>query len=349
MGMYFGILKHQTMLSVGFYSQLPYYNAIMQHSHDHHGHHHFPAAAAQVAHMPASAVRLMHWASYASVTVASILLLAKLVTWWKTDSLAMLSSFTDSVFDVLMSIVNMMAVRYALKPADDDHRFGHTSIEDIAGLAQCAFIFAAMSMIVMQSIERLSNPHIALSHPELGISVSVLGMVLTTALVIFQTYVTRRSKSLVIAADRMHYAGDILFNLGVLAAFVLSGTFGLLWADATIAILIAVVVLYSTWPLGVRAFNNLMDREMPDDEKKLILDIIDSMPEIKDYHNLKTRYSGTKAFVQLHVDMDANLNFRDAHAIVDRLEAAIVSAFPGADVIVHPDPRDDFISHPHPH
>jgi ferrous-iron efflux pump FieF len=314
----------------------------MQHSHHHHGHSHAPVdiAAATASGVAPHLVRLMRLASYASVGVAVVLLIAKLLTWWKTDSLAMLSSFTDSVFDVLMSVVNMMAVRYALKPADDDHRFGHTSIEDIAGLAQCAFIFAGMSMIILQSAERLSNPHITLSHPELGIGVSILGMVLTTALVLFQTYVTRRTKSLVIAADRMHYVGDILFNLGVLAAFVLSSWGGIVWADAAIAIVIALLVLRSTWPLGVRAFNNLMDREMPDDEKKTILDIIDAMPEIKDYHNLKTRYSGAKAFVQLHVDIDANLNFRDAHTIVDKLENAIMSAFAGADVIVHPDPRD---------
>jgi ferrous-iron efflux pump FieF len=307
----------------------------MSHSHAH-SHNHL--IGAPVAGLTPQHARLMRLASYASVAIASILLVAKLVAWWRTDSLAMLSSFTDSVFDVLMSLVNMVAVRYALKPADDDHRFGHTSIEDIAGLAQCAFIFAAMAMIILQSIERLSNPHITLTNPELGIGVSVLGMLLTTGLVAFQTYVTRRTKSLVIAADRMHYVGDILFNLGVLAAFVLSSYYGLLWADAAIAILIAVLVLRATWPLGVRAFNNLMDREMPDDEKKLIFDIIDSMPEISGYHNLKTRYSGTKAFIQLHVDIDANLNFRDSHAITDRLEHAIEHAFAGADVIIHPDP-----------
>ncbi len=309
----------------------------MSQSHPH-AHNQSPNINANVAGLSPRLVRLMRLASYASVVIASLLLTAKLIAWWKTDSLAMLSSFTDSVFDVLMSIVNMMAVRYALKPADDDHRFGHTSIEDIAGLAQCAFIFAAMAMIMLQSIERLSNPHTTLTNPELGIGVSVLGIVLTTGLVAFQTYVTRRTKSLVIAADRLHYVGDILFNLGVLAAFVLSAWGGLAWADAAIAIVIAVLVLYSTLPLGVRAFNNLMDREMPDDEKKLIFAIIDTMPEIKGYHNLKTRYSGTKAFIQLHVDIDAGLNFRDAHAIIDRLEHAIAQAFPGADVIIHPDP-----------
>lgn len=305
-------------------------------SHNHHGqHHHLAPHAEPISHAP-----LMRMASYASVAVASLLLLLKLFAWWKTDSLAMLSSFTDSVFDVLMSIVNMLAVRYALKPADEDHRFGHTSIEDIAGLAQCAFIFAAMAMIILQSIERLSNPHTPLTHPELGIGVSILGMVLTTGLVAFQTYVTRRSKSLVIAADRMHYAGDILFNLGVLAAFGLSAYAGLAWADAAMAILIACVVLWSTRPLGIRAFNNLMDREMPDDEKAAIVAMVKASPGIRGHHQFKTRYSGTKAFVQMHVEMDASLSFREAHAIVDGLEEQIMRAFPGAEVIIHPDPRD---------
>lgn len=318
----------------------------MSHSHTHTGHSH--GFAADTAGLPAAHARLMRLATYASVGMASVLLVAKLITWWKTDSLAMLSSFTDSVFDVLMSLINMLAVRYALKPADDDHRFGHTSIEDIAGLAQCAFIFAAMAMIILQSVERLANPHSVLNEPALGIGVSIAGMVLTTLLVMFQGYVTRRTKSLVIAADRLHYAGDILFNLGVLAAFVLSAYGGIASADASIAIVIAIVVLWTNKSIGIRAYNNLMDREMPDDEKKLIYTIIDGMPEIRGYHKLKTRYSGTKAFVQLHVDIDGSLNFTDAHAITDRLERAILTAFPGADVIVHPDPANrDHHDHDH--
>ncbi len=304
----------------------------MSHSHAHHGHSHGHFTT------PEGAGRLMRLATYASVTVATLLLAAKLFAWWQTDSLAMLSSFTDSVFDVVMSIANMLAVRYALKPADDDHRFGHTSIEDIAGLAQCAFIFAAMAMIILQSVERLSNPHMVLSDPELGIGVSIAGMVLTVLLVSFQTYVTRRTRSLVVSADRLHYVGDILFNAGVLLAFVLSSWGGLTWADPAIAIIIAVIVLWSNRVIGIRAYHNLMDREMPDDEKQTILSIVDHEKDIRGYHKLKTRYSGIKPFIQLHVEINASLNFREAHAITDRLEKAILNAFPGADIIIHPDP-----------
>jgi ferrous-iron efflux pump FieF len=282
--------------------------------------------------------RLMRLCTYASVSVASCLLLAKLYAWWETDSLAMLSSFTDSVFDVVMSVINMLALRYALKPADDDHRFGHTSIEDIAGLAQCAFIAASMALILLQSFERLANPHATLTNPELGIGVSLAGVVLTTALVAFQTYVGKRTKSLIVASDRMHYVGDILFNFGVLAAYGFSAYGGITAADPVIAIIITLVVLWSTKPIALRAFNNLMDREMPDEEKARIIAIVESMPEIRGHHRLKTRYAGLKCFVQLHVEIDAGLNFRDAHAIADRLEQAIEQAFPSAEVIIHADP-----------
>ena len=284
--------------------------------------------------------RLMHLSTYAAVSVASLLLCMKLIAWWRTDSLAMLSSFTDSVFDMVMSVVNLFAVRYALKPADDDHRFGHNSIEDIAGLAQCAFIVAAMSMIILQSVERLANPVETLAHPAIGFVVSIIGMAVTTVLVVFQTHVSRRTGSLVIAADRLHYASDIFFNLGVLAAFGLSTYARLPWADAGIAILIALIVIWSNRTIGIRAFNNLMNHEMAEEEHAAITELVASIPEIRGHHKLKTRYSGIKPFIQLHAEIEASLNFREAHAIIDRLENAILQRFPGADVIVHPDPID---------
>ncbi len=282
--------------------------------------------------------RLMHRATYASVSVAVVLLTAKLLAWWMTDSLAMLSSLTDSLFDVVMSVLNLFAVRYALKPADDDHRFGHSAIEDIAGLAQCAFITAAMGIVILQSAERLANPTATLSNPALGIGVSLLGMVLTTGLVLYQTRVTRRTHSLVIAADRLHYFGDVLFNGGVLIAFVLSSWGGLIWADGAMAMLIALVVLWSNRVIGIRAFHHLMGREMPVVEQQEIDALIKAQPGIRGYHKLKTRYAGAKAFIQLHVEIDASLHFRDAHAITDELEKALLRRFPDAEIIVHPDP-----------
>lgn len=279
----------------------------------------------------------MRLATYASVSVASTLIIMKLIAWWMSDSLSMLSSLTDSFFDVLTSIMNLVALRYALKPADDDHRFGHTRIEDIVGLAQCAFIIASMLIIMLQSFERISNPE-PMEHSTLGIIVSVIAMIATSGLVAFQTYVAKRTKSLIVAADRLHYVGDVLFNMGVIVALVLTSVSGWLWADPAMAVVMALAIIYSSKDLGLRAYNNLMDKELPDSEKAKIYAVLEAAKGIQGYHKLKTRYAGSRAFIQMHVEIDGTLIFNEAHDIIDDLEKAIIEQFPGAEVIVHADP-----------
>ncbi len=301
----------------------------------HGGHHHH--APAHDASSPPAHQRLMRLATYASVSVAFILIAAKGAVWWVSDSLAMLSALTDSLFDSVTSIINLIAVRYALKPADDDHRFGHTGIEDIAGLAQFTFIVGSMLVIVLQSVERLFNPE-PLSHESWGLGVSAFSILITGALVTFQTYVARTTRSLIIASDRAHYASDIIFNLGVMCAFGCSILFGITWADPAFAILIAVVVLYATRGIGIRAFNNLMNREMPEEDRQRILDALDAMPRIHSHHDLKTRYLGTKALVQIEVAIDRTLPFDEVHTITHEVEQTIKSLFTNAEVMVHPNP-----------
>lgn len=306
--------------------------------HGHHHHHHISFSTPETTGAAyAEQTRLMKLATYASVTMASALIVMKLVAWWMSDSLAMLSSLTDSFFDVLTSIMNLIALRYALKPADDDHRFGHTRIEDIVGLAQCAFIVASMLIIMLQSFERISNPE-PMEHSTLGIVVSLIAMVATGILVAFQTYVAKRTKSLIVAADRLHYVGDVLFNLGVIVALVLTSISGWLWADPAMAILMALAIIYSSKDLGLRAYNNLMDKEMPEEEKAKIYEVLNAAKGIHGYHKLKTRYAGSRPFIQMHVEIDGKLIFNEAHDIIDDLERALESTFPGAEVIVHADP-----------
>ncbi len=299
----------------------------------HHHHSHAPIDLPQ----GSETARLMRRATLAAVAIASLLIVAKLIVWWRSDSLAILSSLTDSFFDLLTSVINLIAVRYALKPADDDHRFGHTSIEDIAGLAQGAFISASMLLIILQSLERLFNPE-PIAHEQLGMAVSMFGMIATSLLVAYQTYVARRTRSLIVLADRLHYAGDIAFNLGVLLALAASLYLGWSWADPLVALLIASAVLWSSRSIGLRAYHNLMDREMPETEKEKIYAVLRNDVDLHGYHNLKTRFAGTKPFIQFHAEIAAGLSFRDAHAIIDRIEQRLQEMFPGADVIIHPDP-----------
>jgi len=312
----------------------------MAHAH----HHHHTLHVEDLGQIPPHLARLMRLASYASVGIASILVIAKLVVWWISDSLAIFSSLTDSLFDVLVSVMNMIALRYALKPADNEHRFGHTAIEDIVGLAQFAFITASMIIIILQSTERLFNP-VPLEHEMLGIAVSTASMMLTGILVAFQGYVARKTNSLIVASDRLHYLGDVLFNLGVIVALALSLYLGWLWADPVIAIIIALAIMISTLEIGTRAFNNLMGREMPDAEKERLRSAVAGVAGVLGYHKLRTRYMGTKPIIQLHIDLDEHISFADAHRITDAVEAAILQTWPNADVIVHGDPG----AHTHTH
>jgi ferrous-iron efflux pump FieF len=303
----------------------------MSHAH----HHHTPICQDK---NPSAAIkRLMRLTSYAAVAVALVLVSAKLYAWWVSESLAMLSSLTDSLFDVVVSTLNMLALRYALKPADDDHRFGHTAIEDIVGLAQFVFISAAMMVIILQSFERLFHPS-ALTHEAIGIGVSLFSMALTIGLVMLQSVVAKRSGSLIIAADRLHYLGDVLFNIGVIFALFLSLNFGFYWADPAIAIIIALSIIISTRSIGKRAFNNLMGHEMPDAERDKITQIVLAVSGVYGLHQLRTRYMGMKPIIQLHAELDDTLSFAQSHHITDAIEAALLQQWPEAEIIVHGDP-----------
>ncbi len=281
--------------------------------------------------------RLMRLAGYASVSMACTLVAAKLAVWWMSGSLAILSSLTDSLFDVLVSVMNLIALRYALKPADHEHRFGHTAIEDIVGLGQCVFILASMMLIILQSLQRLVDP-VPLTHEMLGIYVSLFGMATTLALVMFQGYVARRTGSLIIAADRLHYLGDIAFNAGVILALAGSAYFAVSWLDPLVAIAIALSVIISTVPLGRRAFHNLMGHEMPFAQTSQMLDQVQQIEGVRGIHRLRTRYMGNKPIIQLHIEIDAHHSFASAHQITDAAEAAILTLWPHAEVMVHADP-----------
>lgn len=280
---------------------------------------------------------LMRAATLASVLVASGLVLLKLGAWWLTDSLSLLSSLTDSLLDVLASAVNFLAVRYALTPPDDDHRFGHGKAEDIAGLGQSMFIAGSSLFIFFEGLRRLTDPH-PIEHNSIGTMVMVISVLATTGLVLFQRYAVKKTRSKVVQADSLHYVGDIFSNLGVILALYLSSAFGWNLADPVIAFVIAIYILHGAWEIGFASFHNLMDREFDATDRQAIVDIVTAHPAVRGLHDLKTRRSGIYHFIQLHVGMDGAQPLRDAHAVVDALELEIMKKFPHSDVIIHQDP-----------
>jgi ferrous-iron efflux pump FieF len=281
--------------------------------------------------------RLMQRATYASLTVAVILILAKTAAWSITESVSVLSSLLDSLLDAVASAVNLFAVHHALMPADREHRFGHGKAEPLAGLAQAAFITGSAVLLLLQAVRRLHAPQ-PIGGMDVGIGVMVFSIVLTFALVTYQRHVVRATGSVAIGADRLHYAGDVLLNCSVIVALILSGWFGFAYADPIFGIAVGLYILISALRIGRLSLDLLMDRELPDEQRATIRSIALHHPEVKSVHDLRTRSSGLDIFVQLHLEMDPEMTLRRAHEVSDAVERDIMAAFPNAEVIIHQDP-----------
>jgi ferrous-iron efflux pump FieF len=280
---------------------------------------------------------LMRLATYASVVTAVVLLLAKLIAWFISDSVSMLATLVDSGLDLLASLVNLLAVHHALQPADREHRFGHGKAESLAGLGQAMFIAGSAIVLLLQGVSRLVNPQALDQGLELGLGVMLLSIIATLALVSFQRYVIKHTGSTAIKADALHYKTDLLVNGSVIAALLLA-YFGWIYMDPLFAIGIALFILYSAWQIVREAIDLLMDHELPDSERQKIRDLVINHPQAMGFHDLRTRRSGTTVFVQLHLELDETLSLREAHAIADQLEHQVAALFDEAEVIIHEDP-----------
>ena len=290
----------------------------------------------QVAATSEQNARLLRLATYASVATASVLIAAKVVAWLWTDSVSLLASLVDSTLDVAASIINLMAVRHALQPADAQHRFGHGKAESLAGLGQATFIAGSAGFIFLQAIGRLFHPQVP-QVIDIGIGVMCFSILATLALVIFQSYVVRETGSTAIKADSLHYKTDLLMNASVIVALILS-VFGWPGFDPLIAMGIVVFILYSAWQIAQEAIQHLMDHELPQEERTRIREVACSHPKVRGMHDLRTRRSGTTSFIQMHVEMDDHLTLIQAHEIADEVEEMLLEAFPGSEVIIHEDP-----------
>ncbi len=285
------------------------------------------------------AARLMRRATAASVTVAVILIAVKAVAWVLTGSVAMLASLVDSGLDAAASLVTLLAVRQATTPADREHRFGHGKAEALAGLLQAAIVSGSGLFLLFEAIRRVIDPA-PVENGLVGIIVMVISIALTIVLVLYQRHVLMRADSLAVAGDRLHYLSDLLSNLGVIVALVLAWQFGLAEADGIIAIGVALILLWGAYGIASGAYDMLMDRELPDEEREQIKAIVLAEPRVKAMHDLRTRRSGLSTFIQLHLELDGDMKLREAHVIADAVELAIIEAFPGAEVIIHEDPDD---------
>ncbi|MCU0767315.1 MAG: cation diffusion facilitator family transporter [Gammaproteobacteria bacterium] len=285
---------------------------------------------------PERRAQLLRFATGASVTVAGVLIVGKLGAWLATGSVTVLASLVDSLMDAVASAINLMAVRYSLLPADDEHRFGHGKAEALAGLGQATFIAGSALFLLLEAVNRLLHPE-PLEAVGVGIGVMVFAILATLVLLGIQRRVIRLTGSTAIRADALHYATDLVTNISTIAALTLA-VFGWHGADPLFALAIAGYILYSAFDIGREAVELLMDRELPDDMRERIRALAYARPEVLGVHDLRTRQAGHQYFVQLHLELKDDLPLREAHAAADAVEESIRRAFPNAEVIVHQDP-----------
>ena len=277
-------------------------------------------------------------AGLASVTVALILVALKLWALGMTSSLAVAASLADSALDLMMSLGGLMAILYAARPADEDHAFGHTSVEDLAALAQSIFILVSGGVIAWSAVHRLmSDTPSQLGAQGPGIVVMALSILLTLALVLWQRRVASRTGSRVVAADSLHYLSDLIPNIGAIAALWMSRQFGLGAVDNVVALATAAILVTGSLRIGKGAWDALMDRRADPALIEGIGKIAADWPGVRGYHDLKTRTAGSVVFVNIHIELDGDQSLRAAHGIGAGLRRKIIETYPQCDVIVHKD------------
>jgi ferrous-iron efflux pump FieF len=282
-------------------------------------------------------IRLRTRATYASVAVSVILIVIKFIAWLATGSVAMLSSLVDSLLDVVASTVNLFAVRQALEPPDREHRFGHGKAEPLAALAQSAFLAGGALLLTFQAISRIVSPE-PVVRAGLGIVVMLVALVFDAALVLYQRYVVAKTGSLAIGADELHVRSDIMVNAVVLVVLVLDQFVDTPILDPVFGGAIGLWIIFGSVRLLRLSLGQLMDHELPDEDRARIRAIAEAAGEVTAVHDIKTRAAGPTAFIQLHLEMDGAMDLLRAHRISDEVEAQLREAYPNAEIIIHQDP-----------
>ena len=287
--------------------------------------------------MSENRARLTRSAAMASIAMALMLGGLKLWAVWQTSSTAMLGSLADTALDLVASMATLAGVWIAAQPADREHRFGHGKAEALAAMFQILLISLSASAIAFRAVLRLAEGG-ETQGAEQGIAVSLIAIAGTLALVAWQRHVVRKTGSLAIKTDSVHYQSDLLLNIAVIAALVLDQYLGLSAADPLFGLAIAGWLLWGAWHASIEAIDHLMDREWPDDKRSAFVEAAARHPELSRLHDLRTRTSGDTDFAQFHVDLPGNLTVAQAHDIIERVERDLLARFPGLELLIHIDP-----------
>lgn len=278
--------------------------------------------------------KLVRLATYASVSTALILVAIKFTAWVRSDSVSILASLLDSTLDIAASLLIAFAVYIAQIPADQEHRFGHGKAEPLAAMGQSIFIAGSAVYLIIFSIERILAPQAIANAPEM-IVYMIFTLALTLTLISFQRYVIAKTQSTAIRADSLHYLTDVFANSLVILSLWLSH---IQWIDPLLALLIGLWILHSAVSIARDASHQLLDHELPEQQRQAMVEIMLSHPGVRGVNDLRTYQSGPNKFMQCDLELDDFLTLRQSHAIAEDVTEQLQAAFEDLDVMIHQEP-----------
>ena len=285
--------------------------------------------------------------SYAWLSIAAALatIVLKSLAWWLTGSVGLLSDALESVVNLAGAMMALAMISLAEQPADEKHAYGHNKAEYFSGGFEGLLIVIAAVGIAVAAIDRLLHPQ-PLASLDTGLVISALASLINLVVARILLAAARRHRSLPLEADARHLMTDVWTSVAVIVGILGIGLTGWLWLDPLLALIFAGNIIYTGWTLLQRAVHGLMDMALPPAEHAAVIAILERYRAAgADYHALRTRESGTRRFVDVHLLVPGEWSLRRAHDLAEALEHEIRAALPQAHVLTHLEPLDDPRAH----
>ena len=280
---------------------------------------------------------------YAGLSVATsvVTIVLKFLAYYFTGSVGLLSDAVEAVVNIVAAMVALAVLAYSAAAPDREHNFGHEKAQYFSSGIEGALIFVAAGAIVWAAIPRLMSPQ-PIEQVGLGIVLSILASAANAGCAWLMLRAAREHRSITLEADARHLLTDVWTTAGVLVGVLLVQWTGWLLLDPLVAIAVAVQILWTGWSLMARSFQGLMDRAIPDSDRDVIVSILERLRhEGCDYHALRTRVSGAKSFVDVHVLVPGSMTVQQGHDMAEALENEVRERLPHAELLTHLEPLED--------
>jgi cation diffusion facilitator family transporter len=279
--------------------------------------------------------------AWLSLATSIVTIALKFSAYLMTGSVGLLSDAVEAVVNIVAALVALGVLTYSAAKPDREHNFGHEKAEYFSSGIEGTLIFVAAIGIAWTAIPRLVNPQ-PLEQVWLGLVLSVLAAAANAACAMVMLKAARVHRSITLEADARHLLTDVWTTGGVLVGVVLVQVTGWLRLDAVVALAVAIQILWTGWHLVSRSFGGLMDRAIPDAERDVIVGVLENLKAAGcDYHALRTRASGSKSFVDVHVLVPGSMSVQAGHDLVEKLEGDIAQRLPHVEVLTHLEPLED--------